>query len=167
MVLAAVLAGLLFWLIFSDRFFSAYEAHPALLIPSLVVLGLVIASRPSMDAAMSIRMPTPWVRTFARPIFALFLAGFLYAVGSGWIAVISLWMARTPASVEFDVLEVRRNESRRSTCLRKVQLVGPSGWHSLCADALPVQGTLAAGRRVTALGKASPLGFHLEELRAP
>ncbi|WP_431265543.1 hypothetical protein ACQ859_09350 [Roseateles chitinivorans] len=166
-VLSLLLAGLPLWLVFDEHFLGAYRAHPAVLLPSLFVLGLLVAIRPSMDASLEIRTPTPWVRTLLKPVVALLLAGALYVIGCGWVAATSRLLARTPATIVLEVLNIDRDETRRSTCLQRVELSYQGRWHRVCVDELPVRGHLVAGTTLAGIGRVSPLGFHLEALRAP
>ncbi len=165
LVLLTPMAGLPLHNLFGARFFNAYSSYPQVVVPVLMVLtGLLVSSSRFQDQARH-RFPTGWVRALFSLVSMLLLAGILYVCGSGWVAATSRLLAREPATVELEVLNLYRDESRRSRCSQELVLAYRDSKSRLCTDHLLPRAELRVGTKLQADGLVSPLGFHLQALR--
>ncbi len=172
LVIAAVLVayavgGMSSSVLLGNNFIASYALHPAML---AVVLGIPAAA----IGAWIVRRLRDERRLSSRPLslaaFLLFagtVAALLFSATRGWVAVASELLPKQPSALELTVVSVGRSESRRSVCHQHLQLRHGNTIERLCADNIPLQGQLAAGRSVKLIGAASPVGFHIRQLQAP
>lgn len=165
LILLAILVGLPLHTSFNDQFFSVYTLPAMVVAPLLIGFVGLLMSTSIFLADLRRRFPTAWVRVLVWPAFVLILAAFLYMSVSGWIAATSRLFAHEPATIELDVLNVDRHETKQAICLQRIQVRYRERESRWCADPFVTQGEIRAGTRLQASGWSSPLGFHLEALR--
>ncbi len=167
LLVAYALGGMSFSVLLGNSFIASYALHPALLV---AVLGAPAAVTGTLVVRHLREVRHLSSGTLSLAAFILFTgtaAALLFGATRGWVAVASRLLSTQAATLELKVLSVGRSESRRSVCHRHLELQHGGSVERLCADKLPLQGQLLAGRLVKLIGVASPLGFHIRELQAP
>jgi hypothetical protein len=165
LLLVLAVGGLLLDSVFGNQFLAVHSIPTPVLAPMLIApSALLIASTP-LRAQVRSRYPTAWVRWLFWPAFILCLAGLLFISGHGWVAGASRLLARKQSTVELQVVTVGRYESRRKLCLQWVEVKYMEVKSQLCADPFLARGEVLAGKKLLAVGVASPLGLHIEALR--
>ncbi len=159
--------GVSFLALLGNNFIASYVLHPALLAPVLGVPALVIGALVVRHFREQRKLSSRVLSLVAFVLFTGTAALALFGATRGWVAAASELLPKQAAALELTVLSVGRSESRRSVCHRHLELRHGSAIERLCADKLPLQGQLVAGRPIKLIGEASPLGFHIRSLSAP
>lgn len=163
-----LLTGLALHSFLGKQFLPAYSPPPAAIAIGLLVGALLLLSAlESCAPFMRHRIPTAWLRWLAWPLFTLATAGVLYLSSQGWIAGTSRVLAHDEGFKELNVLGNRRYETRRALCLQYVELEYQRSAKEMCADGLLVDDRRVDGKSLLAKGLVSPLGFHVQQFRAP
>jgi hypothetical protein len=160
-----VLPGLAISHFFGHGFIAAYSVHPLVLVlllagPSVFVTNAVIGHYKN-----SARLVTPWVQWAAWVLFGLVISGLIFLATRGWVAGASSLLVTRVATLELQVVSAARTESRRSVCNRYLELRNGTSTEQFCSDAFSLHGTPLPGKGIAVVGRASPLGLHIQELR--
>ena len=172
LILAAVLVayavvGMSSSVLLGNNFIATYALDPAILVALLGIPAAAIGAWMVRRLREECPLSSGPLSLAAFFLFAGAAAAMIFGTTRGWVAVASELLPKQPAALELTVLSVGRSESRRSVCHLHLELQHGSTIERLCADKLPLQGQLVAGRSVKLIGVASLVGFHIRELQAP